>query len=136
ERFKAESEIWVKLGTHPNIVRAFIVDEIHSNPFVVMRWASAGNLRAHLGQPLTWVQVSKYATDFCRGMIFCQAQIPGFVHNDIKPENCLITPLMWPDGKRVLDEDGVLAVSDFGLATFQGVNNIESLRLQGTLPYM
>jgi len=43
-RFKREMRIWVGLGNHPNIVRAFFVKDIDSFPFLFMEYMDGGSL--------------------------------------------------------------------------------------------
>ena len=105
-RFEREALAWVKLDIHPNITEARMVEKIESKPFLFLEYVSGGDLAAWIGTPrLTedLSQVLRFAVQFCDGMI--HALKKGIrAHRDIKPRNCLITA------------DGVLKVTDFGLA--------------------
>src|ERR1039458_3092551 len=105
-RFEREALAWVKLDIHPNIAEARMVEKIESKPFLFLEYVSGGDLAAWIGTPrLTedLSQVMRFAIQFCDGMI--HALKKGIrAHRDIKPRNCLITA------------DGVLKVTDFGLA--------------------
>lgn len=53
--------------------------------------------------PLPISNALRYSIMFCRGMAYAQQKVPGLVHRDVKPENCMFTA------------DDVLKVTDFGL---------------------
>jgi serine/threonine protein kinase len=103
-RFVAECETWVKLERHPNIVRAYSVQEIEGKPHVLMELVTGGDLRRWIGTPrLDLPQALRFGIQFCLGME--HALRKGLhCHRDIKPENLLVT-----DG-------GTLKITDFGLA--------------------
>jgi serine/threonine-protein kinase len=109
ENFKAEAETWVRLGDHPNIVRAFSVDEIAGQLFVAAELIIPDDqgrvsLRDYvLAGALTPMAVASWTADFCYGMEHALSK--GLVvHRDIKPENMLI------------GASGTLKVTDFGIA--------------------
>lgn len=105
ERFIREAEVWVRLGRHQNVVRAFFVDRIDNQPYIFLECIVGSNLRKALsGGPLPRRTVMRYAIQFCRGMVHAQNMISGFAHLDIKPENCLLT------------EDNILKLTDFSLS--------------------
>jgi len=92
ERFIREAEVWIRLGRHQNVVRAFFVDKIDNHPYIFLECVVGSNLRKAIsGGPLPKRMVMRYAIQFCRGMVHAQKKIPGFAHLDIKPENCLLT---------------------------------------------
>ena len=109
ERFRSEAFTWIKLGKHPNIVQAKYVLNIDERPYIFMEYIRSNDedspsLRIQLEQERLDLDLSiDYAVQFCNGMIHATKLVPGLIHNDIKPENILITP------------DGTLKVSDFGL---------------------
>ena len=109
-RFEREALAWVRLDIHPNIAEARMVEKIENKPFLFLEYVSGGDLGAWIGTPrLTedLSQVLRFAIQFCDGMIHALAK--GIrAHRDIKPRNCLITA------------DGVLKVTDFGLAKLLG----------------
>lgn len=103
-RFATECRLWVQLGQHPNIVQAYAVEIIEGKPYVVLELVQGGDLVRWIGSPrLNLVQALRFGVQFCHGMEHATRQGLS-CHRDIKPGNLLIT------------EDGVLKITDFGLA--------------------
>jgi tetratricopeptide (TPR) repeat protein len=106
DRFMREALAWVRLDVHPNIAQARMVEKIEGKPILFLEYVNGGDLGSWIGTPrLTedLPQVLRFAVQFCDGMIHAVSK--GIrVHRDIKARNCLIT------------SDGVLKVTDFGLA--------------------
>jgi serine/threonine protein kinase len=103
-RFAAECRLWVQLGDHPNIVRAHSVEVIDALPYVVLELIQGGELTRWIGSTkLDLLQTLRFGIQFCVGMEHALRQ--GLqCHRDIKPGNLLVT------------EEGVLKITDFGLA--------------------
>jgi len=103
-RFHTECTTWINLERHPNIVRAYSIQEMEGKPFVVMELVTGGDLRRWIKTPrLDLPQVLRFGVQFCLGME--HADKKGLTcHRDIKPENLLIT------------EGATLKITDFGLA--------------------
>lgn len=113
--FLREGTMWVEIGRHPNVVQAYRVERVGdgSEVYLVLEWIvqpqdkRSPSLRSWLkkGEPLPPEQAILFALHVARGMRFATQKIPGLVHRDLKPENILI------------GYDGVLRVTDFGLAS-------------------
>ncbi|MCZ6491391.1 MAG: protein kinase, partial [Acidobacteria bacterium] len=104
QRFLREVETWIKLEQHQNIVRAFYVSTINNQPHLFLEYVAGSDLRKKMAAgPLPVRDALRYSIQFCRGMDYAQKKVPGLVHRDVKPENCMFTP------------DDVLKVTDFGL---------------------
>lgn len=112
---------------HPNIIRVFSCDLDGSTPYVVMEYAAGGSLAERLkanpdGLP---INDSVVLTERVARAIH-HAHDQGIVHRDIKPGNLL------------LGSDGMVKVSDFGLArNFEKDATItKSQAILGTPAYM
>jgi serine/threonine protein kinase len=101
--FMQEAETWLRLGKHPNIVYAHSVFKIGGRPHILLEYVAGSDLWSSVKQgPLPLKTALRYAIQFCRGMVYAQSKLPGFVHGDIKPNNCLVTM------------DGIIKITDFG----------------------
>jgi tetratricopeptide (TPR) repeat protein/tRNA A-37 threonylcarbamoyl transferase component Bud32 len=140
ERFNAEAELWIRLGSHPNIVRAYDLRTFMGKPHVVAEYVHGGPLRALIGH-LKLEEAIDYAIQVCWGMTHA-VEHAAIMHRDLKPDNIMVTL------------DGQIKVTDFGLArvlpTWQWADHLRTARstatrmragsvadiLGGTLPYM
>ncbi len=106
--FLREAETWVNLGLHPHIATCYYVREMSGLPRIFVEYVSGGSLRDALAEQRLrdLKDVLDIAIQFCRGMDYAHRK--GLVHRDIKPGNCL------------LERDGTLKVSDFGLTKALG----------------
>ncbi|HWQ13680.1 MAG TPA: serine/threonine-protein kinase [Roseiflexaceae bacterium] len=139
-RFNAEAELWMRLGSHPNIVRALDLRTFLGKPHVVAEYVHGGPLRALVGH-LKLQETLEYAIQVCWGMQYA-VDHAAIMHRDLKPDNILVTL------------DGQVKVTDFGLSrvlpTWQWAEHLRDRRsvamrirsmpdseaLGGTLPYM
>ena len=142
-RFSAEAELWMRLGGHPNIVRAYDLKTFVGKPHVIAEYVHGGPLRALIGH-LELKEAIDYAIQICWGMTYAFDQA-NILHRDLKPDNIMVTL------------DGQAKVTDFGLARVlppiaewsdrqrppDGQRRRPALRaasaadvLGGTLPYM
>lgn len=109
EGFRKEARNWISIGEHLNIVEAFDVFVIDSIPFVVMEYISGSNMGASLREwlinshHLDLKHILQFAYQICNGIEYAWLKI-NLVHQDIKPENLLIS------------HDEIVKVSDFGLS--------------------
>jgi tetratricopeptide (TPR) repeat protein len=140
DSFRAEAEAWVRLGDHPNIVRALAVNEFAGQFFVVAELVERDqlgriSLRDHLrSAPLEPGRVAAWMADLCYGLDYAYSK--GLIaHRDLKPENLLI------------GASGVLRITDFGIARAMalsgggvqskiGVWDTRDGAVSGTPPYM
>jgi eukaryotic-like serine/threonine-protein kinase len=102
ERFNAEAELWMRLGSHPNIVRAYDLKTFMGKPHVIAEYVHGGPLRALIGH-LKLQEAIDYAIQVCWGMCHAAEQA-HILHRDLKPDNIMVTL------------DGQAKVTDFGLA--------------------
>ncbi|KAF8657721.1 hypothetical protein HU200_059878 [Digitaria exilis] len=114
EQLRREISI-MRLVRHPNVVGIREVLASRSRVFVVMEYARGGELFAKVARGrLTEDHARRYFQQLVAAVGFCHRR--GVAHRDLKPENLL------------LDEEGRLKVTDFGLAALP-----EQLRHDGLL---
>ncbi len=106
-RFAAECELWVRLGSHPNIVHAHSVERFDDRPHILLELVTGGDLRRRIGTPALDVpHILDLGIQFCLGMDHAVRQ--GLrCHRDVKPGNLMLSP------------DGTLKITDFGLAVIR-----------------
>jgi tRNA A-37 threonylcarbamoyl transferase component Bud32 len=116
-RFTREALTAARLSGTSNVITVFDVGEHDKRPFIVMEYLHGGSVydriregRVPPAQALEWLAQAGQALD--------RAHENGVVHRDVKPANLL------------LDRDGNLQVSDFGIASTTG---FDTLTLPGTV---
>ena len=108
--FKDEIANWIALGSHPNIVTCYWMENIENQPFMALEWVFGQeyvgtNLRGLLRYgPLDMKTCLEFALDICNGLSYARKMKPGLVHCDLKPENIL------------LSQGSLAKITDFGLA--------------------
>jgi len=113
ERFRLEAKVLLKLA-HENIVRFFEfakyqIAEGQHKFYIVMEYVEGYSLREKLAAQkgaLSIQQEFEIIIPVCEGLRVAHQK--GITHRDIKPENILI------------DKQGTLKISDFGLAKLKG----------------
>ncbi|HSI97514.1 MAG TPA: serine/threonine-protein kinase, partial [Gaiellaceae bacterium] len=116
-RFQREALAAARLSRERHVVTVFDVGEHYGRPLIVMEYVGGGSVhdRLSLGsvsreQALDWLEQVGQALD--------RAHESGIVHRDVKPSNLL------------LDSEGNIRVSDFGIASAAG---LETVTLPGTV---
>ncbi|EPS71159.1 hypothetical protein M569_03590, partial [Genlisea aurea] len=114
EQVKREISV-MKMVHHPNIVELHEVLASKSKIYYAMEYVRGGELFARIAKGrLREDTARRYFHQLISAIDFCHSR--GVYHRDLKPENLL------------LDEEGNLKVTDFGLSTFA-----ENLRQDGLL---
>ncbi|KAI5660407.1 hypothetical protein M9H77_29200 [Catharanthus roseus] len=114
EQIKREISV-MRLVRHPNVVEIKEVMATKQKIFFVMEYVKGGELFAKIAKGKLKEEVArKYFQQLISAIDFCHSR--GVSHRDLKPENLL------------LDEDGNLKISDFGLSALP-----EQLRNDGLL---
>ena len=105
ERFYREARVVAALD-HPNIVRAYDIDQDENIHFLVMEYVDGPNLQDLVKKigPMDPIRAAHYVYGAAVGMH--HAHEMGILHRDIKPGNVLV------------DRSGVVKLLDMGLARF------------------
>ena len=125
EEFRNEFKVAYKLR-HPNLLNINHFDVYENCPYLVMPYCANGSVN-HLIGKMPESEIWKFILDVSGGLAFLHSQQPPIVHQDIKPDNILIT------------SDGRYVISDFGISrSFRTKmsrtnNNVSS---SGTIAYM
>ena len=116
-RFRREALSAARLSGAPHVITVFDVGEHGTQPYIVMEYLEGGSVFDRLREgrvsprlALDWLDQAGQALD--------RAHAEGIVHRDVKPANLL------------LDRDGTIVVSDFGIASTSG---FDTLTLPGTV---
>ncbi|MCA9167095.1 MAG: serine/threonine protein kinase, partial [Planctomycetales bacterium] len=125
DRFRRESEAIARLH-HTNIVPIFGIGEDQGVHFFAMQLIDGMSLSAALNTPactLNFRDIARIGRQVADALSYAHQH--GVLHRDIKPANLL------------LDQDGDVWVTDFGLAKLADVNNLtQTGDIVGTLRYM
>jgi serine/threonine-protein kinase len=124
ERFKAEIETLRKLN-HPNIVQILGFGEEEEQTFYAMEFVAGSSLEEQLGRGrvFSWREVTQFGIDVARALR--HAHDRGIIHRDLKPGNLLLT------------EEGMLKLSDFGIARLFGSERLTGVgSVLGTAEFM
>ncbi len=113
--FVKEAETWIDIGFHPNIAACYYVRNINSSPRIFIEYVDSGSLISWVqrNQPVGWDLMIDLMVQVCDGL--GHAHSKGLVHRDVKPGNCL------------MNKDGTLKVTDFGLTKRAGPESVESV---------
>ncbi|GBG25868.1 Protein kinase, putative [Hondaea fermentalgiana] len=106
---------------HPFVVQLMCAFQTPSKLYLVMEYVSGGELFSHLREEGLFEehQARFYAAEIILAIEYMHQN--GIIHRDLKPENVL------------LDSEGHIRITDFGLAT---ENRVEARTLCGTDLYM
>jgi hypothetical protein len=123
-RFRREALAAARLSATRNVVTVFDVGEHLGRPLIVMEFVEGGSVyerlqrgRVSRDEALRWLEQVAEALD--------RAHASGVVHRDVKPANLL------------LDSDGNVYVSDFGIASATGADTLTAAgTVLGTAGYL
>ncbi|MBC8351394.1 MAG: serine/threonine protein kinase [Planctomycetes bacterium] len=105
ERFHREAQATAALE-HPNVVRAYDVDNAGDTHYLVMEFVKGEDLQNIVNDQgaLSYEQAADYISQAALGLAYSHQE--GLIHRDVKPANLLV------------DEEGVVKILDLGLALF------------------
>ena len=103
ERFNKEAQVAATISS-PNIVNVYDVGHDGDIHYIVMEYVVGQTLKEYIDDNgmLSWQETVEYAIQICTALD--RAHKNGIIHRDIKPQNIILT------------NDGVLKVTDFGIA--------------------
>lgn len=122
-RFQREARAAASL-VHPNVIQVFSIgceEDIH---YFAMEYVKGRDISQHLrdGRKFTLLETLEIMIQVAQA--FCSASEIGLIHRDIKPSNIM------------LDERGIVKITDFGLAKTTDSNLTEVGSIVGTANYM
>jgi tRNA A-37 threonylcarbamoyl transferase component Bud32 len=125
EQTKTERQVLESVNRHPFVVKLFYAFQDHEKLYLILEYGQGGELFTHLN---TEKMFSENVAAFYMGeMLLAIAHLHnnlGVVYRDLKPENCL------------LDADGHLLLTDFGLSKVSAEPTESCNSILGTVEYM
>lgn len=123
ERLKREAKSVGQLE-HPNIVTLYDAGEAEGLFYLAMQFIQGETLQQRIERQkwFTWNEVHELMRQICSGLGY--AHHHGVVHRDIKPANIMITT------------DGLVKLTDFGIAKLADAGTLSSGMVVGTPSYM
>ncbi|MFY9573677.1 MAG: serine/threonine-protein kinase, partial [Blastocatellia bacterium] len=126
-RLIREAQAMARLGSHPNIVTVYDIEDEEGRPFIVSQYVEGGSvadlLKTTEKHRLSVDKVIPIASQICQALVHCHSQ--GIIHRDLKPGNVWLAQ----DGTAKLGDFGLAVSADFSRITLEGA-------LVGTVIYM
>lgn len=125
EQTKTERAILESVNRHPFIVKLFYAFQDHEKLYLMLEYAEGGELFTHLAQERMFPEekASFYMAEMVLALEHLHRNL-GVVYRDLKPENCL------------LDAEGHLLLTDFGLSKVAVDDDDTCKSMLGTVEYM
>ncbi|KAI9688693.1 MAG: serine/threonine protein kinase psk1 [Bathelium mastoideum] len=125
EQTKTERVILESINRHPYVVKLFYAFQDHEKLYLILEYAQGGELFTHLATEKMFSE--EVAAFYMAEMILALEHLHtnvGVVYRDLKPENCL------------LDSEGHLLLTDFGLSKVAIDDDTRCNSILGTIEYM
>ncbi|KAI9730044.1 MAG: serine/threonine protein kinase psk1 [Claussenomyces sp. TS43310] len=125
EQTKTERAILESVNRHPFVVKLFYAFQDHEKLYLILEYAQGGELFTHLAEERMFSEekASFYMAEMVLALEHLHTNL-GVVYRDLKPENCL------------LDADGHLLLTDFGLSKVALDEDDHCRSILGTVEYM
>lgn len=125
DQTKTERAILESVSRHPFIVKLFYAFQDHEKLYLILEYAQGGELFTHLAQERMFSEdvASFYMAEMILALDHLHRNL-GVVYRDLKPENCL------------LDAEGHLLLTDFGLSKVAVDEDDQCRSILGTVAYM
>lgn len=125
EQTKTERQILESVNRHPFVVKLFYAFQDHEKLYLILEYGQGGELFTHLNTEKMFSE--SVAAFYMAEMLLAISHLHndlGVVYRDLKPENCL------------LDADGHLLLTDFGLSKVSADPTDGCNSMLGTVEYM
>ena len=123
QRFFQEAESAGTLA-HPNIVTIYDAGEEQDLAYIAMEFLDGSDLKDHARKDnlMPMLRTVKYMADVAEALDYAHQK--GIVHRDIKPANLMLV------------NDGVIKITDFGIARITASSQTQTGVVKGTPHYM
>jgi len=125
EQTKTERQILESVNRHPFVVKLFYAFQDQEKLYLILEYGQGGELFTHLSTERMFPEQT--AAFYMAEMVVALSHLHetlGVVYRDLKPENCL------------LDAEGHLLLTDFGLSKVAVDPSDECKSILGTVEYM
>jgi serine/threonine protein kinase len=125
EQTKTERTILESVNRHPFVVKLFYAFQDHEKLYLILEYAQGGELFHHLAMERMFEEdaAAFYMAEVVLAFEHLHQNV-GVLYRDLKPENCL------------LDQQGHLLLTDFGLSKIALNDDDRCNSLLGTIEYM
>lgn len=125
EQTKTERSILESVNRHPFVVKLFYAFQDHEKLYLILEYAQGGELFKYLAEERMFPEpvASFYMAEMVLALEHLHRNL-GVIYRDLKPENCL------------LDAEGHLLLTDFGLSKVSVDENDRCNSVLGTVEYM
>ena len=125
EQTKTERNILESVNRHPFVVKLFYAFQDHEKLYLILEYAQGGELFHHLAMERMFPEETAafYMAEIVMALEHLHSNL-GVIYRDLKPENCL------------LDAEGHLLLTDFGLSKVAVEGEGRAKSFLGTIDYM
>lgn len=125
EQTKTERMILESVSRHPFVVKLFYAFQDHEKLYLILEYAEGGELFTHLAMERMFTEdvAAFYMAEMVLALEHLHQNV-GVIYRDLKPENCL------------LDKEGHLLLTDFGLSKIAVDDDARCDSSNGTYEYM
>ncbi|KAF2241651.1 kinase-like protein [Trematosphaeria pertusa] len=125
EQAKTERSILESVNRHPFIVNLYYAFQDHEKLYLILEYAQGGELFHHLATERMFTEdtAAFYMAEMVLALDYLHRTV-GIVYRDLKPENCM------------LDAEGHLLLTDFGLSKVAIEEDATCRSLAGTIEFM
>ncbi|SPN96841.1 probable protein kinase [Cephalotrichum gorgonifer] len=125
EQTKTERQVLESVNRHPFVVKLFYAFQDQEKLYLILEYGQGGELFTHLNAEKMFPEpvAAFYMAEMLLAISHLHTDL-GVVYRDLKPENCL------------LDADGHLLLTDFGLSKVSAEDADSCNSMLGTVEYM